>query len=619
MSWITGNQPVKKFEDYNSIVKELTGSLGDKEAKITLAKFLNANIGLTFEMISGIKLFPMQEIILKGLMSADNSMILACRGGAKSFLISVASIIESIFNPGLQTCIISANFRGSRRILEATEKMIKHKKADLLRQCFPEALKRSNDMYRWTLPNGSEMFALPLNGEGLRGVRCQRLFIDEGLNVSKEIQENILKPFLMVKQNVREEIELREVEDELISKGLLTEKDRISFPHNKFCILSSSSYEFEYLFEIFNNYVNNIMRPNQKYDKDAPTYFVIRYSYEALPEGALFDKTLIESAKANGGESTEYFKREYRALFSRSGDGYFNAQKMHDCTVPLGDYPTVQIKGEKDAKYILAIDPSYSASKASDYFAMAVYMLIPEERKIILVHTYGRAGGNLKDHYQYFSYLLTFFNIVFVVIDDSGSEFIHGYNESVIAKDKRINLKFLDVDFGSDDYLPEVSKAKIQYNITTGRILYGQKFISDQIRKMNEHLQNQIDCKKVWFASPLAANDIELNKTRDLELPLQLKNQYDSQYSLVDFIEEQDSWITATKNQTALIEVRATTLGTMQFDLPQNLRRETGQNRVRKDHYTCLMLACWGARCYFDLLYTEVEKPQATFEPLGYS
>ena len=45
---------------------KLSGSLYDKEAKISLARFLRANLGFTTELISGIKLAPYQEVTLKG-------------------------------------------------------------------------------------------------------------------------------------------------------------------------------------------------------------------------------------------------------------------------------------------------------------------------------------------------------------------------------------------------------------------------------------------------------------------------------------------------------------------------------------------------------------------------
>ena len=63
-----------------------------------------------------------------------------------------------------------------------------------MRQCFPEKLSKANDMYRQRLPNGSEVFALPLStGSGLRGTRSNWIALDEGLLISRDIQSNIFK------------------------------------------------------------------------------------------------------------------------------------------------------------------------------------------------------------------------------------------------------------------------------------------------------------------------------------------------------------------------------------------------------------------------------------------
>ena len=62
------------LEDVNAEFLKLKGGLDDREAKITLAKFLRSNLGLTTELISGIKLAPYQEVTLKALMNRNFSM-----------------------------------------------------------------------------------------------------------------------------------------------------------------------------------------------------------------------------------------------------------------------------------------------------------------------------------------------------------------------------------------------------------------------------------------------------------------------------------------------------------------------------------------------------------------
>jgi len=48
-------------------------------------------------------------------------------------------------------------------------------------------LSRRNDIFKWTMFNGSNIVCLPLaNGEGLRGQRANVLIVDEALSCSQE-------------------------------------------------------------------------------------------------------------------------------------------------------------------------------------------------------------------------------------------------------------------------------------------------------------------------------------------------------------------------------------------------------------------------------------------------
>ena len=60
--------------DVNAELLKLEGILEDREAKISLARFLSSNIGITTELISGIKLAAYQEITLKGMMNRNFSI-----------------------------------------------------------------------------------------------------------------------------------------------------------------------------------------------------------------------------------------------------------------------------------------------------------------------------------------------------------------------------------------------------------------------------------------------------------------------------------------------------------------------------------------------------------------
>jgi hypothetical protein len=64
-----------------------------------------------------------------------------------------------------------------------------------------------------------------------------------------------------------------------------------------------------------------------------------------------------------------------------------------------------------------------------------------------------------------------------------------------------------------------------------------------------------------------------------------------------------------------LVEFSATTKGSINFDLPQHMRRMQTADKPRKDNYSALVLANWAVKHYYALM-TQSEKPkQKMFVP----
>ena len=405
---------------------------------------------------------------------------------------------------------------------------------------------------------------------------------------------------------MKERLEIREIEDELIRQGAMKEEDRMVFENNsKMIALSSASYTFENLYKTYKEWLQNIYSKEQK----ESSYFISQLSYESLPE-EMIDTAVIEAAR-EGGTSNASFQREYCAQFTDGSDSYFSAKKMHECTIPDGEHPTTKVRGDSELKYICAIDPSFSNSPTSDYFAMSVMELNQETNTSTLVHGYAVAGGDLKDHIQYFEYLCDAFDFEMICIDNAGFQFIDSCNES---KTFTKNLDFFE--FNSDaegiNYEKEIRRARKEYNKEAGKICYKQIFTSNWLRKANEHLQASIDHKRLWFASKATASTEAFNRMTNQTISYK----YPQGETILDLIEEQDNLIYQTKKQCALIEVKSTAKGTQTFDLPQHLKRNTSVSRARRDNYTTLMIGNWAVKCYYDMMSAKDDAPEETFTPM---
>ena len=603
--WLCPDKYIKDVPNVNKELLKLEGSLTNKDAKVSLAKFLRANLGFTTELVSGIKLAPYQEITLKGMMNRNFSMCVWGRGCGKTFIASIFAFLQCIFYPGTKILIAGPTFRTARFIFENLEKIVDSKGAELLMQCFGAKSKR-NDQFKWDI-NGGTITAIPLSGEKIRGFRANVLVLDEYLLLPEDLIKTVLMPFLVAPQDMKQRIEIRETEDKLIAEGKMTEEQRMVFENDsKMIALSSASYTFENLYRQYREWVEKINNP----DLGDADYFVSQMGYESLPDH-MIDQIIIEEAQ-EGGQSHSSFQREYCAQFTDGSDSYYSAKKMYDCTIPDGEFPTTKIVGDKGKKYILAIDPSFSNSPTSDFFAMSILELDDETEQGTLVHSYAVAGGDLKDHIHYMYHVVTNFDLEMVIIDNAGYQFIDSCNENGLFKKEKIELKFFDFNSDKDgiDYEKILNKVRRDYNKQNKVICFKQVFSSEFIRKANEHLQASIDHKKIWFASKTVANSEAFNKYSSQRVTLK----HISEPTLIEFIEAQDALIYQTKKQCTLVEVRTTARGTQTFDLPQHLKRSTSASRARKDNYTTLMLANWAVKCYYDMMSKPSEQNN-TFVP----
>jgi hypothetical protein len=615
MSLITGSQHKKNISKINKDLLNLKGELSDHEARISLAKFLRHNLGFTTDLALGLTLESYQELTINSFFNKNYCMLVWGRGCAKSFCAAIYCILKCMFEPGTKILIASINFRTSRRVFNEIERFLSSPSAALARQCFGLKSKR-NDQYEWEI-NGGSITAIPLTGEKIRGIRANVLILDEFLLLPAEIIDNVLIPFLSSPRDVGERIKIRRLEEELIKKGLLHPDNKQIFENtSQMLALSSASYTFEHLFDVHQKWAHLIEHPEDQETKEGElpgSYFISQMSYEALPQH-MVDQAAIQVAKS-GGSSHHSFLREYCARFIDGGDSYFSPQKMHLCTIPDGEYPTTKVVGDSDKKYILSIDPNFSASKSADYFAMSVIELDEDKKQGILVHGYQAAGSSLQDHIKYFYYLYKNFNISLIVIDHAGADtFIDAVNNSELMKSFNKKIGFIDFesDKENEEYVKMVKHCASQYNKDFGTICVKQYFTSAFLTRANSYLQTCIDHKKIWFASRASNHPDILDNIFSMNLPMNdiyprgLSDHADNEYetkklTVREFIEEQDFIIKDTKDQAANVEVTTTSRGTQSFDLPSHLRKSTSVNRARKDNYTTLMLGNWGVKIYFDI------------------
>jgi len=250
--WTKGQQ-IKNFQfsakKLNDEIRKIEGYIPEDEAALLLFKFLRNNIGLASEMFIGMKLFPFQEMLIKSMMIGDFSMFVLSRGMSKTWSAAIYVLLQLIFRQGVQIGVLSSSFRQAKFILQKAQDILNKPSASLVKDLF----KFTKGTDQWIITCGdSRATALPLaDGSRLRGFRFQILLLDEFLNISKNIFQEVILPFLGVIDNPTERQDLKELEDQLIAQGKLTEEERYKWTDNKLILLSSPSYTFEYMYELY--------------------------------------------------------------------------------------------------------------------------------------------------------------------------------------------------------------------------------------------------------------------------------------------------------------------------------------------------------------------------------
>ncbi len=604
------NSEVKKstLDELNSV----KGTITDEEAKIWFAKFCQHSLYFTTKLLTGVELDEWQEIKLRAMFLRDFCLNIEGRGVGKSYTISIFIILYALFHPGVKLGICSGTFRQSKLIFKQIEKFVNAPEGKFLKQCI-RTIRREPDAYEIIFTNGSSAHFLPLTDK-IRGFRFNKVIIDEYLLVPTEIVNTVIGPFLAVKQTTLEQDKIKELEDKLIAAGVMKETERRLFPSNSIIGLSSASYKFEPLYrDLYLPYIDRIMDP----EATDVNHLIFKLSYEAVPKR--MDNKAIEEARATS--SRAQFSREYQAQFTDESGGFFNYKSLQEATVPVDCKPLIKLKGTPGTKYIISIDPNYSESETADHFAMSLIELNEETRSGSLVHAYATAQTKINERSKYFQYLLTNFNIVYIIADNAGGpRFISDAEQFLGAFPQEISSfedTFLDGEEG-------LRLARMTYNPATGKIIHYQCFNKGNwIRQANETLQYHIEHKKILFGGRIHDKTVDaaLNTVFDGNIRIEdLKFSFDCdktsgpEEKKMDFIDHLNEMIDLTKKELTLIEVTSNASGHQTFDLPSNLKTTKDPRRARRDSYSALLLASWALKCYYDMA-KEPTATEAVFKP----
>lgn len=302
--------------------------------------------------VLGIKLFPFQRLILRAMGRYQNSLLIACRGLGKSFIVAVFYICVAILYPNIKLGISSGNSQQSRNVIIQKIKGELAKIEAVAREIsFP--IKTGMDDCVVEFKNGSEIRAITLaqdrGGDSARSWRFSYMLVDEARLVKDNIIEEILIPMTKTKrQNA--------------IKWHKSEKGKMIF-------ISSAYLKTSKLYDRFLYHYKQMISGNAN-------YMCMCFPYQVGVQAGLFDQDDIEKELEKPQMTKDKFAYEFEGVFvGSSGESYFPYELTDQCRV-LERCELEQPK-KSESKYIITHDVAVSDKNGSDNSCTHVIKLKP--------------------------------------------------------------------------------------------------------------------------------------------------------------------------------------------------------------------------------------------------
>lgn len=593
-----------------------------KRSKISLDEFvidkmLNIDyIGWTAKVMLNLDLFPIQIAVLQIMWNTPFPMLIACRGGSKTFMLAVYALLRAVLDPGTKIVIVGAGLRQARLVFNEIESI--WNKSPMLRGIVGGGKKsgpRQNVDLCYFRIGESIIYALPMgDGTKIRGFRANVVIADEFASIPEDVFDIVVRGFAATAKTPVEEARKRAFDDKLaqldvppdIKRKLVNNDGKM---HGNQIVYSGTAYyafnHFCKKYEMWQKIIRSkgderlvsqiFGGDNMVPDSfDYRDYAVIRIPHTHLPMGLLDDRQL---AHAKATLPKNIYLMEYCAIFVADSDGFYPRSLVEGCTVgpnkpiktPDGDVTfTPYMKAEPKHTYVVGIDP------AAERDNLAIVVIEVRANHSRVVHCWvvnkkefeKRKNRGLVTDDDYYAYccsrirdITRLFNPIRIEMDSQGG----GYAVSEMLRNK----KLLDIK-GGDFPIYEVvdcDEPKSTDGETDGRhILHLVQQSTEFNQNANIALHKGLETRSLLFP---AFDSVKMYAA--IEAEKSMGTIFDTYEDCVFNIEE-------LKNELCTIQMTETATGKEKFDTPQVVQPgavegRSRKGRLKKDRYTALLLS----------------------------
>ncbi len=593
------------------------------------------NFSWTCKHLLNIDLLPFQVVILKELWTKTFPMLVATRGGGKTWILSLYALLRALLCQGSKIVIVGAAFRQSKLLFEYMETFWRN--APILRSIVGSGKHQGpkRDVDRCTFYVGdSVIMAIPMgDGTKIRGLRANYIIADEFASIPQEIYETVVQGFASVSASPVEGVKNMARTKTLKSLGLWAPEEEdpeggvITDIGNQSILSGTAYYAFNHFADYWKRYkaiiesageekkLQEIFSGEVPENFDWTKYSIIRIPYHKLPYGFM-DETQVSRAKATIHSSI--YQMEYGACFCTDSDGFFRRSLIESCVckppIELHSGPVefhAVISGNPNCKYVYGIDPA----SENDNFSIVVLEVHEDHRRIVHCWTTTRNQHKdkiskklvqEKDFYGYCAKkireLMRIFPTEHIGIDAQGGGI--AIMEALQDPDK-----FLQGDIPVLPYRVQGSKdpfwwekdGKPTDNMPGKHILHMCQFAkADWTSEANHGLRKDFEDKVLLFPffDTWSIGEAIVKDKEELRV-------YDTLEDCVMEIEE-------LKDELATIEYSQTgTTGRDRWDTPEVKLPGNKKGRLRKDRYSALVIANMLART-MGKVYTTIQ-----YDPAG--
>jgi len=573
-------------------------------------------IGWTTKVILNIDLLPIQIATLQTLWKTPFPMLIACRGGGKSFMLAVYAVLRALLDPGTKVVIVGAGLRQARLVFNYIDTIWNN--APVLRNIVGGGKKsgpRQNVDLCYFKVGESIIYALPMgDGTKIRGFRANVVIADEFASIPEDVFDIVVRGFASTsktpidatkkaafqknldKLNIPKDVKLKLASEEKKTEGnqiiysgtAYYAFNHFSQKHDMWKKIIQSKGDPHLVSEIFGG---DYMIPDEFDYKD---YAVIRIPHNYLPDG-LLDKRQLSHAKATLPKNI--YLMEYAACFVKDSDGFYPRSLIEGCTVgpnkpiatPDGDIVFVPLmRGDNGKTYVMGIDPAAERDNLAiviieiwQHHARVVYCwavnkkTFAERRKkglVVAKDYYGYCCSKIRD-------IVKLFNPIRIEMDSQGG----GHVVAEMLRNKDLMDK-KQGDFPIYEVIDQAEPKETDGETDGRHILHLVNQSSEFNQDANVAMHKSFETKSLLFP---AFDSVHMYAAIQLEK---------SEGIVVDTFEDNVFQIEELKNEICTIQMTETATGREKFDTPKVVQPGAVEGRSRKgklkkDRFIALLLA----------------------------